>query len=92
MAWKNAAYAAADCSFASAKESTGSERPRNTENRLPASDSQNGTPAAVSAEDASFATAAAAASTRAYTSGVQPRKVASPAATASGLPDSVPAW
>ena len=71
MAWKNAAYAAGDCSLASAKDRTGSVRPRNTENRLPASDSQNGTPAAASAADASLATASAAASTRAYTSGVQ---------------------
>src|SRR5271170_6273377 len=92
MAWKNAAYAAGDWALASAKDRTGSVRPRNTENRLPAADSQNGTPAAVSAEAASSATAAAEASTRAYTSGVQARRVASPAATASGLPDSVPAW
>src|SRR5438552_2857609 len=92
MAWKNAAYAADDCSLASANDRTGSVRPRNTENRLPASDSQNGTPAAVKADEASLATAAAAESTRAYTSSVHDRKVASPAATASGLPDSVPAW
>src|SRR5215472_7566080 len=92
MAWKNAAYAAGEVSLASANDRTGSVRPRNTENRLPASDSQNGTPAEVSAADASLATAAAAAPTRAYTSGVQARRVASPAATASGLPDSVPAW
>src|SRR5689334_3249174 len=92
MAWKSAAYAADDCSLASANDRTGSERPRNTENRLPASDSQNGTPAALNAEEASFATEAAAESTRAYTSGVHDRNVASPAATASGFPDSVPAW
>src|SRR5271170_3704043 len=92
MAWKNAAYAAGDWALASANDPTGSVRPRKTENRLPAWDSQNGTPAAVSAAEASPATAAAAASTRAYTSGVQARRVASPAATASGLPDSVPAW
>src|ERR1700678_304105 len=92
MAWKNAAYAAGDWALASANERTGSVRPRNTENRLPASDSQNGTPAALKADAASLATAAAAASTRAYTSGVQPRRVARPAAVASGLPDSVPAW
>src|SRR5215469_4466391 len=35
---------------------------------------------------------AATLSTRAYTSGVQARSVASPAAVASGFPDSVPAW
>src|ERR1700685_814916 len=67
MAWKNAAYAAGDCSLASANDSTGADRPRNTENRLPASDSQTRTPAEVGAEAASLATAAAAESTRAYT-------------------------
>src|ERR1700761_2915610 len=92
MAWKNAAYAAADWSFASANDRTGAVRPRNTENRLPASDSQNGTPAAVSAAEVSLATVAAASSTRAYTSAVHDRNVARPATTASGFPDSVPAW
>src|SRR5262245_41200774 len=46
----------------------------------------------VSAPAASLAMAAAAASTFWYTSGVHARSVASPAAVASGFPDSVPAW
>src|ERR1700683_5175575 len=70
MAWKNAAYAAGAWSLASANDRTGAGRPRNTENRLPASDRQNGTPASVSASAASLATAAAAAAPAAYTSGV----------------------
>jgi hypothetical protein len=78
--------------LASSNRATGPSTPMKKVNRFPARDRWCGTPASVSAEDTSLETDPANESTAAYTSGVQARSVARPAAVASGLPDRVPAW
>ncbi len=69
-----------------------SARVKKTLNMLPAVWITCGTPAASSAASAAAVSVAAEASNRSYTPGVQARSVASPAAVATGFPDSVPAW
>ena len=65
---------------------------KKTLNMLPLACITWGTPAAVSADVAAPDTIAAARSTASYTSAVASRRVVSPAAVATGFPDSVPAW
>src|SRR5262249_25057588 len=92
MAWKNAEDAAVDWSLASAKSRTGPVRPRKRWNGSAAVDGEGGPPGSPRPADTCVRSASANESTAAYTSGVQARSVARPAAVASGLPDSVPAW
>src|SRR5262245_49263162 len=90
-AWKNAGKRPVSVALTSAKFRTGPSV-KNTLIRLPANWTWCGTSASASAWPISAPRRVALASSFRYVSGVASRRDVRPAATATGFPDSVPAW